>query len=625
MMEKTITLCMIVKNEEKFLERCLSSVKSKVDEIIIVDTGSTDGTIEIASKFKAKVYNLEWKADFSFARNFSLEKATSDYILVLDADEYLDDSSNLEKVLETEKDHYTVRIKNYLSSGGAIYHPAVRLFKNNRGLQYFGKIHEHLNVEDKSLNLTHEFGDLIINHEGYKDEIVKEKNKHERNIKILLDEVEKNPSGYNYYNLGNQYKSNEELDKALDAYQIAFPLSKDRLYIQYLLYNMIDCLRQLERFEEALNVVDASIESFPNHTDFHFMKGRIYEELNYLQDAEQAYKQCLKLGEVELFQTLEGVGSFLACVRLGSIYIKQGQTLKAFDMAIEAIKFNKYHMPALVMYLEVVQKTRIPFDQVKEHLSSIFPVQNITDLRNLIIVLTVSKSPLLKEYLEMYQVKVDSSVLGISKLYAKEYEEAYEIWSSIEHIEASEVNDLILLSFLLNQNQLLVKCKNKINISSKEWRILNKVVNGEEVEGQHLSNELEEIFLFIIEKLIYMNEEKKFNSIIKILLTFPNSSLKIAELLNRNGLSQAAQNILLEDYNTSANNPLIVELLADTCVKQKQYVEALSFYDRVISLKSKYELYEKVFHVYEELNDKEGMTLVKNEIERKYPLAKWVK
>ncbi|MED3549818.1 glycosyltransferase [Cytobacillus praedii] len=625
MIEKTITLCMIVKNEEKLIERCLSSVRNKVDEIIIVDTGSSDRTIELASKFTSKIYNLEWKEDFSYARNYSLEKATSDYILVLDADEYLDDSSNLDKVLVTEKDHYTVRIKNHLSSGGSIYHPAVRLFKNKRGLQYFGKIHEHLNVEDKSLNLTHEFGELIINHEGYKDEIVKEKNKHERNIKILHDEVEKNPSGYNYYNLGNQYKSNQEYNKALEAYQTAFPLSKERLYIQYLLYNMIDCLRQLERFEEALNVVEASIESFPNHTDFHFMKGRIYEELNYLKDAELAYQHCLKLGEVELFQTLEGVGSFLSCVRLGSIYMRQDQNLKAFDMTIEALKFDKYHMPALVMYLEVVKKTRIPFEQVKEHLSSIFPIQNNNDLRNLIIVLTVSKSPLLKDYLELYRVNVDPSVLGIAKLYAKDYEEAFKIWVSIEHIEASEVNDLILLSYMLNQNQLLPKCKNKININSKEWRVLNKVVNGEDVEIQQLSNALEDIFLFIIEKLIHMNEEKKVNSIVKILLTYQNSRLKLAELLNRNGLSQVAQNILLENYNTSANNPHIVELLADTCVKQKQYGEALSFYDRAISLKSKYELYEKVFHVYEELDDKEGLILVKNEIERKYPLAKWVK
>lgn len=625
MIVNTITLCMIVKNEEKLIERCLSSVRNKVDEIIIVDTGSSDRTIELASKFTSKIYNLEWKEDFSYARNYSLEKATSDYILVLDADEYLDDSSNLDKVLVTEKDHYTVRIKNHLSSGGSIYHPAVRLFKNKRGLQYFGKIHEHLNVEDKSLNLTHEFGELIINHEGYKDEIVKEKNKHERNIKILLDEVEKNPSGYNYYNLGNQYKSNQEYNKALEAYQTAFPLSKERLYIQYLLYNMIDCLRQLERFEEALNVVEASIESFPNHTDFHFMKGRIYEELNYLQDAELAYQHCLKLGEVELFQTLEGVGSFLSCVRLGSIYMRQDQNLKAFDMTIEALKFDKYHMPALVMYLEVVKKTRIPFEQLKEHLSSIFPIQNNNDLRNLIIVLTVSKSPLLKDYLELYRVNVDPSVLGIAKLYAKDYEEAFKIWLSIEHIEASEVNDLILLSYMLNQNQLLAKCKNKINISSKEWRVLNKVVNGEDVEIQQLSNVLEEIFLFIIEKLIHMNEEKKVNSIVKILQTYQNSRLKLAELLNRNGLSQVAQNILLENYNTSANNPHIVELLADTCVKQKQYGEALSFYDRAISLKSKYELYEKVFHVYEELDDKEGLILVKNEIERKYPLAKWVK
>ena len=86
---KTLSLCMITKNEEKNLSRCLDSIKDIVDEIIIVDTGSTDKTVEIAKSYGAHIYHYDWNNDFSKARNVSLQKATKDWILVLDADEVL--------------------------------------------------------------------------------------------------------------------------------------------------------------------------------------------------------------------------------------------------------------------------------------------------------------------------------------------------------------------------------------------------------------------------------------------------------------------------------------------------------------------------------------------------------
>ncbi|MBK7632424.1 MAG: glycosyltransferase family 2 protein [Ignavibacteriales bacterium] len=83
----TLSLSMIVKNEERHLARCLSSVKDVVDEIVIVDTGSTDNTIEIAESFNAKIFHFDWVNDFSAARNFALTKCIGNWILYLDADE----------------------------------------------------------------------------------------------------------------------------------------------------------------------------------------------------------------------------------------------------------------------------------------------------------------------------------------------------------------------------------------------------------------------------------------------------------------------------------------------------------------------------------------------------------
>lgn len=85
----TFSLCMIVKNEEAVLDRCLSSIADLMDEIIIVDTGSTDGTKEIAGRYTDRIYDFPWQNDFSAARNFSFSKATMDYIYTADADEVL--------------------------------------------------------------------------------------------------------------------------------------------------------------------------------------------------------------------------------------------------------------------------------------------------------------------------------------------------------------------------------------------------------------------------------------------------------------------------------------------------------------------------------------------------------
>src|SRR5690606_13785698 len=103
-MEKLVALCMIVKNEEEVLERCLQSVKQLVDEIIIVDTGSTDRTKEIASTYTHHVYDFVWTKDFSAAKNEAIRHASAKWILVLDADEYMDtdEAAQLRRFLEEE-------------------------------------------------------------------------------------------------------------------------------------------------------------------------------------------------------------------------------------------------------------------------------------------------------------------------------------------------------------------------------------------------------------------------------------------------------------------------------------------------------------------------------------------
>lgn len=162
-----ISLCMIVKNEEKVLARCLDSIADLMDEIIIVDTGSTDRTKKIAERYTDKIYDFEWIDDFSAARNFSFAKATKDYIYVADADEVVDEENrqkfrDLKQVLLPEIDIVQMKYCNQLSNGTAYnfdeeYRP--KLYKRLREFIWIEPVHEMVRLDpvvyDSEIDILH--------------------------------------------------------------------------------------------------------------------------------------------------------------------------------------------------------------------------------------------------------------------------------------------------------------------------------------------------------------------------------------------------------------------------------------------------------------------------------------
>ena len=153
----TVSLCMIVKNEEQILQRCLDSLAGLMDEIIIVDTGSTDATKEIAAKYTDKVYDFVWIDDFSAARNFAFSKAGMEYIYSADADEMLDEKNRaaflqLKQTLLPEIEIVQMYYANQLSHG-TIYNfdkeLRPKLFKRNRSFWWQGAIHEQVAITAK--------------------------------------------------------------------------------------------------------------------------------------------------------------------------------------------------------------------------------------------------------------------------------------------------------------------------------------------------------------------------------------------------------------------------------------------------------------------------------------------
>jgi glycosyltransferase involved in cell wall biosynthesis len=213
-----ITLSMIVKNEERYLADCLSSVKDVVDEIVIADTGSIDKTIEIAENYGAKVFHYKWNNDFAAARNFALEKSTGEWILYLDADERLTESSISEvKKISAQKNDcaYRIVLRNIDEIGNR---PSImkyaRLFPNYQKIRFEGRIHEQIEPSLLRNNFPIKDSNIEILHVGYNVSKESLKAKAKRNLSILLKEYEANPSSYYSFQIGQTHAM---LDNSIEA------------------------------------------------------------------------------------------------------------------------------------------------------------------------------------------------------------------------------------------------------------------------------------------------------------------------------------------------------------------------------------------------------------------------
>lgn len=233
----TISLCMITKNEENLLKNCLNNIKGIVDEIIIVDTGSTDNTKETAKKFNAKIFDFKWGDNFSEARNFSLQKATQEWILVLDADEKIS-NFDLEKIKNLTKSKefmgysfiqrtYSNKIKklkwNYTKNDpyeeskkflGWAYRRITRLFRNDKRIKFSYPIHETVMESIKRINGKISPTNIPLHHfEALKGkDFVNKKSKYY--VKLLKDKTKIYPKAKFYFELALQLEHLNEYSEA---------------------------------------------------------------------------------------------------------------------------------------------------------------------------------------------------------------------------------------------------------------------------------------------------------------------------------------------------------------------------------------------------------------------------
>lgn len=221
----TLSACLIVKNEEKHLDRCLSSLKGIVDEIVVIDTGSTDRTLEIAEKHGAVIGHFPWINDFSAARNASLDLATSAWALWIDADEELTPesfSTIREALIRPQFGGYYVQIINLMddvNENNQYVHLPVRIFKNIPEIRFSGKIHEQvLPCFEKHQLVPATLNNVKLIHYGYRPSDMVEKDKVGRSLEMLEREVKENPSdSFQWFNLANVYSHSRRHEDCVRA------------------------------------------------------------------------------------------------------------------------------------------------------------------------------------------------------------------------------------------------------------------------------------------------------------------------------------------------------------------------------------------------------------------------
>lgn len=297
-----ISLCMIVRDEEANLERCLTSVRGVVDEICVVDTGSTDRTVEIARAHGARIESFAWCDDFAAARNASLRMATGDWILVLDADEHLR-GEDTRRQLEAFAYAYPLRAGQTTivdeNAQGEARSRVSRFFPNLPELHYEGRLHEQPHLGDALIQPS--ILPVEIGHIGYRPEAIQARNKVERNLRLLERQVAECPDDpYPWFQLGRTHYVGKDYEAALEAFTSALDhVEPEAPYLALLLELTGYSLRHMSRSLEALALLRQVSSAFLDRPDTCYLEALLALDVGQLELAEARFQRCLELPDVE--------------------------------------------------------------------------------------------------------------------------------------------------------------------------------------------------------------------------------------------------------------------------------------------------------------------------------------
>lgn len=292
----SLTLCVIAKNEEDNISRCLSSCEHIVDEIILVDTGCNDNTVKIAKSFGAIIVDSPWDNNFAKARNAGLELATSQWILYLDCDEVLDfeGALKLKEILEGDLEEgknegFCLNLINVVDDTMTLNYGSLRIFRNRPFYRFIGRIHEQIfpsigeHYPEECISAL----DVSFYHYGYDANAADIEAKKKRNLAIFQSYEESEKDGFFYYNLANEYTRAGEPEKAIENYLMAKNTpAYDNGFKLFLPIYIVKCYYDLKDYKSAIDIGLEYLESFPNYKDLNFLVAVCYYELGLYKESK---------------------------------------------------------------------------------------------------------------------------------------------------------------------------------------------------------------------------------------------------------------------------------------------------------------------------------------------------
>ncbi|MDE7428237.1 MAG: glycosyltransferase, partial [Lachnospiraceae bacterium] len=346
----------IGKKEEKNIEKCLEPLTHYPFEIIYVDTGSTDATKELATKYTDKIYDFEWIGDFSAARNFSLSKASHNYVLVLDCDEYLTEL-DLEGLNEAIESHPRSSVGQILrkSFSDSQYRKEYSLERiaglfHKRNFHYIYLIHEQV-ADIRTDRTDYERYEIPVyaDHVGYVGTSDEKRLKAERNNALLFKEIEQNPEEpYFYFQVAQSYNLIDDYENAYTYYKKAFelPLNLDNLWVHEMSNNFINVMVQTGRAAEALALYTPVYDDYADSMRFLCSMGSLYlnqatpQPLKAMMEYVKAL-QCTPESEAEDFSGLALFGMGFANELLGNLpaaaSFYEKSAAKGYPLALEKL------------------------------------------------------------------------------------------------------------------------------------------------------------------------------------------------------------------------------------------------------------------------------------------------
>ena len=376
-----ISVCLIARNEEKNIAACLQSIASCSHEMIVLDTGSTDRTREIAAASGAKVIEASWNDHFSDARNASLEHATGDWLLILDADERIE-QADLQKLTAEIKSQgvmaYRLPLVNHgANEAGNSYVP--RLVRNAPGLFFVGRVHEQIfssmEVLRRRWSLDCRLGQTTIQHYGYTRQSIDDKQKNERNLRLLALAVEEMPDDSNLLmNFGLELRRQGDHGHALKQYEKAFqsmlampdedivPEFRETLTQQF-----GQVLLHQQQYEPMLAMTShPKVADHVQTASLRFLKGMAQAQTGLLDEAVESFEYSLEhKDDATLSPIISDIQTGIPHLFLAKIHDHRNELQAANDAFERAVELSPENVGILIDYALFLNRANHTLDALK--------------------------------------------------------------------------------------------------------------------------------------------------------------------------------------------------------------------------------------------------------------------